>query len=392
MTLDSRVWSFTSESVACGHPDKVADLIADRILDAVMEAHVGFPRPRVAAEVLVTGDRVVLAGETSHPLDDEVVEAITREAILDAGYGPGDPEFPSDGVKVINLIQKQSSEIAVMVVEGEEIGAGDQGIIFGFACDETPPLMPLPIHLAHRLARRLAEVRELGIIDYLRPDGKTQVTVEYRGREPVRVSEVAVSAHHYKDVDLATLRADVEREVIRSVVPSDLLEGEVRFLVNHSGPFTAGGPGADTGLTGRKLVVDTYGGYGPHGGGALSGKDPTKVDRSASYAARHAAKNLVAAGLARQCSIPQSYVSGMYEPLSLHVDCSNTTQVSLENLERALLEVLSFRPQRMIESLGLWDTRFSDTTLYGHFGREDAGFCWEKADFIEQLRAAALSG
>ena len=391
MTVSGRVWSFTSESVACGHPDKVADLIADRLLDAVMESHAGYPRPRVAAEVLVTGDRVVLAGETSHPLEEEVMEATAREAIAEAGYGPGDPEFPCDGVQITNLIQKQSSEIAEMVV-GEEIGAGDQGIIFGFACDETPSLMPLPIHLAHRLARKLAEVREEGIVDYLRPDGKTQVTVEYRGRVPVRVTQVVVSAHHLAGIDEATLRADIEREVIRTVVPPELLDGGARFLINHSGSFTAGGPGADTGLTGRKLVVDTYGGYGPHGGGALSGKDPTKVDRSASYAARHAAKNLVAAGLARQCSIQLSYVIGMHEPLSLHVECSNTNQVPLEDLEKALQEVLSFRPQQMIEKLGLWDIRFGDTTLYGHFGREDAGFSWEKTDSTEQLRAAALGG
>lgn len=369
----------------------MADLIADRLLDAVMQTHRGFPRPRVACEVLVTGTRVVLAGETSHPLDGEVVESVTRQAIADAGYGPGDPEFPSDGVEITNLIQQQSSEIAQMVVEGDEIGAGDQGIIFGFACDETPPLMPLPIHLAHRLALRLAEVRSRGVLDYLRPDGKTQVTVEYRDGTPVRVSRVVVSAHHRQGIDMATMRADLEREVIRSVIPSRLLEGAPRFLINEAGPFTAGGPGADTGLTGRKLVVDTYGGYGPHGGGALSGKDPTKVDRSASYAARHAAKNLVAAGLARQCSIQLSYVIGMHEPLSLHVDCANTNQAPLEDLERALREVLSFRPQDMIENLGLWETRFSDTTLYGHFGREDAGFSWERTDFTEQLKAAALT-
>ncbi len=389
--MSSRVWSFTSESVAEGHPDKVADLIADRLLDAVMDAHPGFPRPRVACEVLVTGNRVVLAGETSHRLDEEVVEAVTRQAIADAGYGPGDPEFPCDGVEITNLIQEQSSEIAHMVVEGEEIGAGDQGIIFGFACDETAPLMPLPIHLAHGLARRLAEVRTRGVLDYLRPDGKTQVTVEYRGRTPTRVSQVVVSAHHRPGIDMATMRADLEQMVIRPVIPAELLEGAPRFLINESGSFAAGGPGADTGLTGRKLVVDTYGGYGPHGGGALSGKDPTKVDRSASYAARHAAKNLVAAGLARQCSIQLSYVIGMPEPLSLHVDCSDTNQAPVEALEKALREVLSFRPQNMIEHLGLWETRFSDTTLYGHFGREDAGFAWERTDFTEQLKAAALS-
>ena len=389
--MNSRVWSFTSESVAEGHPDKVADLIADRLLDAVMESHRGFPRPRVACEVLVTGNRVVLAGETSHPLEGEQIEAVTRGAIADAGYGPGDPEFPCDGVEIVNLIQAQSSEIAHMVVEGEEIGAGDQGIIFGFACDETPPLMPLPIHLAHGLARRLAQVRRRGILDYLRPDGKTQVTVEYRGDEPVRVTHVVVSAHHRRGVDMTTMRADLEELVIRSVIPAELRQDAPRVLINEAGPFTAGGPGADTGLTGRKLVVDTYGGYGPHGGGALSGKDPTKVDRSASYAARHAAKNLVAAGLARKCSIQLSYVIGMPEPLSLHVDCYNTNQASLEVLEKALSEVLSFRPQDMIENLGLWETRFADTTLYGHFGREDAGFAWEKIDFIEQLKAAALS-
>ena len=374
--------------MAGGHPDKVADLIADRILDAVMETFPGYPRPRVACEVLVTGNQVVLAGETSHPLDKDVVEASTRQAIADVGYGPADPEFPCDGVQITNLIQQQSSEIAEMVVEGDEIGAGDQGIIFGFACDQTPPLMPLPIHLAHGLARRLAEVRSQGIIDYLRPDGKTQVTVEYEGRRPVRVSQVVVSAHHLKGVDEATLQGDIEQEVIRHVVPPELLEGGPRFLINHSGSFTAGGPGADTGLTGRKLVVDTYGGYGPHGGGALSGKDPTKVDRSASYAARHAAKNLVAAGLATQCSIQLSYVIGMHEPLSLHVDCFNTNRVPLEDLENALQTVLSFRPQQMIENLGLWETRFSDTTLYGHFGREDAGFAWERTDLTEELKKA----
>lgn len=389
--MSARVWSFTSESVAEGHPDKVADLIADRLLDAVMDAHPGFPRPRVACEVLLTGNRVVLAGETSHPLDEDVVEAVTRQAIADVGYGPGDPEFPCDQVEISNLIQAQSGEIAHMVVEGEEIGAGDQGIIFGFACDETAPLMPLPIHLAHGLARRLAEVRRRGLVDYLRPDGKTQVTVEYRDRAPIRVTHVVVSAHHSRDIDLATLREDLERLVIRPVIPAALLEGAPRFLINESGSFTAGGPGADTGLTGRKLVVDTYGGYGPHGGGALSGKDPTKVDRSASYAARHAAKNVVAAGLARQCSIQLSYVIGMPEPLSLHVDCSGTNRAPLDALEKALREVLSFRPQNMIHRLGLWDTPFGDTTLYGHFGREDAGFSWERTDFTEQLKAAALS-
>ena len=389
--MSARVWSFTSESVTGGHPDKVADLIADRLLDAVMETHRGFPRPRVACEVLVTGDRVILAGETSHRLDRQVAESVTRQAIADAGYGPGDPEFPCDGVEITNLIQEQSSEIAHMVVDGEEIGAGDQGIIFGFACDETAPLMPLPIHLAHGLARRLAQVRSRGTLEYLRPDGKTQVTVEYQDRTPVRVSQVVVSAHHRKGIDMATLRSDLEQMVIRPVIPAELLEGGPRFLINESGPFTAGGPGADTGLTGRKLVVDTYGGYGPHGGGALSGKDPTKVDRSASYAARHAAKNLVAAGLARQCSIQLSYVIGMPEPLSLHVDCSGTNRASPEILENALREVLSFRPQNMIENLGLWDIRLSDTALYGHFGREDAGFRWESTDSTEQLKAAALS-
>ncbi|MDE0675369.1 MAG: methionine adenosyltransferase [bacterium] len=388
--MGSRIWSFTSESVAEGHPDKVADLIADRILDAVMETFPGFPRPRVACEVLVTGSRVILAGETSHGLDDGVVEHTARQAISDAGYGPGDPEFPCDGVEVINLIQPQSQEISDMVV-GAEIGAGDQGIIFGFACDETSPLMPLPIHLAHQLARRLAEARRLGIIDYLRPDGKTQVTVEYHGRSPARVTQVVVSAHHQQDVDYQTLREDIEREVILPVVPADLLGEDTRFLINHSGSFVSGGPAADTGLTGRKLVVDTYGGYGPHGGGALSGKDPTKVDRSASYAARHAAKNLVAAGLARQCSLQLSYVIGMHEPLSLHVDCYGTNTAPLESLEKALGAALSFRPERMIEDLGLWDLRFSDTTLYGHFGREDAGFAWEKTDLAERLRAEALS-
>ena len=388
--MGSRIWSFTSESVAEGHPDKVADLIADRILDAVMEAFPGFPRPRVACEVLVTGSRVILAGETSHGLDDGVVEDTARQAISDAGYGPGDPEFPCDAVEVINLIQPQSQEISDMVV-GAEIGAGDQGIIFGFACDETSPLMPLPIHLAHQLARRLAEARRLGIIDYLRPDGKTQVTVEYEGRRPARVTQVVVSAHHQDGVDFRTLREDIEREVIRPVVPADLLGEDSRFLINHSGSFVAGGPAADTGLTGRKLVVDTYGGYGPHGGGAFSGKDPTKVDRSASYAARYAAKNLVAAGLARQCSLQLSYVIGMHEPLSLHVDCYGTNTVPLESLERALGAVLSFRPGRMIDDLGLWDIRFSDTTLYGHFGREDAGFAWENTDLAERLRAEALS-
>ncbi len=389
--MSARVWSFTSESVVGGHPDKVADLIADRLLDAVMETFPGYPRPRVACEVLVTGSRVILAGETSHALDAEVIEGTTRQAIADAGYGPGDPEFPCDGVEITNLIQQQSPEIAHMVVEGEEIGAGDQGIIFGFACDDTPPLMPLPIHLAHGLARRLAEVRAQGIIDYLRPDGKTQVTVEYEGRRPVRVTQVVVAAHHRKGVSEENLRADIEREVIRMAVPAELLEGDPRFLINHSGPFTSGGPAADTGLTGRKLVVDTYGGYGPHGGGALSGKDPTKMDRSASYAARHAAKNVVAAGLAQQCSIQLSYVIGSPDPLSLHVDCSNTNSVSLSALEKALQAVLSFRPQKMIENLGLWETRFSDTTLYGHFGREDAGFAWERTDTTEHLKAEALS-
>lgn len=395
--MTGRRWFFSSESVTEGHPDKVADAISDAVLDAVLTEDAA---GRVACETLVTTGKAVVAGEMAFNAQEELdVETITRQAIADIGYRGFDPLFDADTIDVEVLIHQQSAEIAAGVARSLErrrgssdpldrLGAGDQGIMFGFAVDETPELMPLPIQLAHRLAERLSEVRRTGAVTGLRPDGKTQVTVEYEGRRPVRVTSVLISAHHGPGVDLeGALRPALWEEVVRRVIPEDMLDEDVPFLVNPSGRFEVGGPHADTGLTGRKIIVDTYGGYARHGGGAFSGKDPTKVDRSAAYAARHAAKNVVAAGLAATCELQLAYAIGQAAPFSVHVDTFGTEQVDPGRLEKLIAEYFDFRPAAIIERLGLRRPLYRRTAAYGHFGRPE--FPWESTADAAGLAAAA---
>jgi S-adenosylmethionine synthetase len=391
-----RRWYFASESVTEGHPDKVADAVSDSILDAVLAQD---PEGRVACETLVTTGNAVVAGELNTTASIEP-EKVAREAIAEIGY-VGDNEFSADSIEVTVLVHQQSADIAAGVTRAEEarygstdiydiLGAGDQGIMFGFAVDETPELMPLPIQLAHRLAERLAEVRRRGILSYLRPDGKTQVMIEYEGRKPVRVASVLISAHHAPGIDLdGQMRNDFWDQVVIPSIPDELLDREAAFYVNPSGRFEVGGPDADTGLTGRKIIVDTYGGYARHGGGAFSGKDPTKVDRSASYAARHAAKNVVAAGLASRCEVQLAYAIGRAAPFSTHVDCFGTAQIPPESVERLVSDFFDFRPQAIIDRLDLRRPIYRPTAAYGHFGR--ANFPWESTAAASELARAASS-
>lgn len=389
-----RTWFFASESVTEGHPDKVADAVSDSVLDAVLEQD---PAGRVACETLVTTGMAVVAGELNTTASLEV-EKIAREAIADIGY-VGDSEFAADSIDVTVLIHQQSPDIAAGVDRAEEarggsidaydlLGAGDQGIMFGFAVDETPELMPVPIQLAHRLAERLAEVRKSGELGYLRPDGKTQVMVEYAGRRPVRVTSILISAHHAPDSDIdQRMKSDLWNHVVLAAIPEDLLEAGASFFVNPSGRFEVGGPHADTGLTGRKIIVDTYGGYARHGGGAFSGKDPTKVDRSAAYAARHAAKNVVAAGLATRCEVQLAYAIGRAAPFSIHVDTAGTSVIDPNQLEKLVTHFFDFRPAAILDRLNLRRPIYRSTAAYGHFGRP--GFPWESTEEADALRKAA---
>ena len=391
-----RRWFFASESVTEGHPDKVADAVSDSVLDAVLTQD---PEGRVACETLVTTGMAVVAGELNTTASIEP-EKVAREAIADIGY-VGEAEFSADSIDVTVLIHQQSPDIAAGVNRAEEarlgstdlydiLGAGDQGIMFGFAVDETPELMPLPIQLAHRLAERLAEVRRLGTLSYLRPDGKTQVMVEYEDRRPVRVASVLISAHHGPGVDLeGEMRTELWEQVVVPSIPESLLDREAVFYVNPSGRFEVGGPHADTGLTGRKIIVDTYGGYARHGGGAFSGKDPTKVDRSATYAARHAAKNVVAAGLANRCEVQLAYAIGRAAPFSIHVDTFGTSEIPPERLEGLVADFFDFRPQAIIDRLDLRRPIYRATAAYGHFGRLD--FPWESIALASELSRAASS-
>ncbi len=396
-TLSTRRWFFSSESVTEGHPDKVADSISDAVLDAVLSVD---STGRVACETLVTTGKVIVAGEMAFTGDGDFdVERLTRDTIAEIGYVGFDPLFDAEQVDVDVLIHQQSADIAAGVSRSlerrrgssdplDQLGAGDQGIMFGFAVDETPELMPLPIQLAHRLAERLTQVRRDGILDYLRPDGKTQVTVEYEGHTPVRVTSVLISAHHGPGVDVdAELRPALWEHVVEAVVPPEMLDGDVPFLVNPSGRFEVGGPHADTGLTGRKIIVDTYGGYARHGGGAFSGKDPTKVDRSAAYAARHAAKNVVAAGLATKCELQLAYAIGQAAPFSVHVETFGTCQVDPGRLEKLIADYFDFRPAAIIRRLGLDRPIYRRTAAYGHFGRPE--FPWESTAEAAGLAAAA---
>ncbi len=387
---------FSSESVTEGHPDKVCDAVSDGILDAVLAQD---PMARVACETLVTKGRVVIAGEITADADIDPV-AIARETIAGIGYVGIDEDFDAETVSIENLLHAQSPDISGGVTQSlearagskdalDELGAGDQGIMFGYACDETPDLMPLPIQLAHRLAEQLAMVRKNGVVDYLRPDGKTQVSVAYENGVPLHLNSILMSTHHADGVAPSQIESDLEELVVGPVTERYHETGEIDVLVNPSGRFVVGGPTADTGLTGRKIIVDTYGGYARHGGGAFSGKDVTKVDRSAAYAARHAAKNVVAAGLASRCEVQVAYAIGRAEPFSVLVEAFGTAQIDPFKLSTLVWEFFDFRPQAIIDRLDLRRPIYQETAAYGHFGRPQ--FPWESTRAADELAAAAAA-
>lgn len=400
MTLHKGRHLFTSESVTEGHPDKICDQISDAVLDAILEKD---PNARVACETSVTTGLVLVAGEiTTNSYVD--IPKIVRDTVREIGYTRAKYGFDADTCAVLTSIDEQSPDIAQGVnqalearegsmsdAEIEAIGAGDQGLMFGFAVNETPELMPLPISLSHRLSRRLAEVRKDGTLPYLRPDGKTQVTVEYEGDTPVRIDTIVVSTQHDAEITLEQIKKDIMEHVIKPVVSPELLDESTKYFINPTGRFVIGGPQGDAGLTGRKIIVDTYGGYARHGGGAFSGKDPTKVDRSGAYAARYVAKNIVAAGLADKCEVQVAYAIGVAQPVSISVDTFGTGRVSEEILVKLIRKHFDLRPAGIIKELDLRRPIYKQTAAYGHFGRSDLNLPWERTDKADLLKADAAS-
>ena len=377
----SRNYLFTSESITEGHPDKVADQISDAVLDAHLSQD---PMSRVACETLVTTGLALVAGEITTHATHVNIPSLARSVIRDIGYIDASYGFDSDHCALLTAIDEQSPDIAMGV---DRRGAGDQGMMFGYACNETPELMPMPITLAHKLTRRLAEARKTGVLEFLRPDGKSQVTVKYQDGVPVNVDTVVISTQHHPDVPDGVLKEGVVEEIIKRVIPDDLRSADIKYHINPTGRFVVGGPQGDAGLTGRKIIADTYGGMGRHGGGAFSGKDPTKVDRSACYAARHVAKNIVAAELADRCEVEVSYAIGVEEPISVMVETFGTGRIADEQLTTLIQKQFDLTPYGIIQRLDLRKPIYKNTASYGHFGRDEPGFTWELTDYTDLLKS-----